>query len=220
MSDTEMEKNRRPIKARETKWAKAIAGKLAAWKIKPNFISCMSVFFAAMAGACYILTVFAGEFPRALLFLGAALFIQARLLCNLFDGMVAVEGGFKSKTGEIFNDFPDRVADPLILISSGYALTGIPHGVELGWFCGALSLFVTYVRILGKSLGTSQYYIGPMAKQHRMFIMTLSSVIAAGMVFKGLEQAVMAIALCIIALGCLVTIVRRTRAVSREIETR
>ena len=47
------------------------------------------------------------ERSRALLLLAAA-GIQLRLLCNLLDGMLAVEEGFKSKTGDIYNDLPDR----------------------------------------------------------------------------------------------------------------
>ena len=56
-----------------------------------------------------------------MLLVGAAVLIQFRLLCNLFDGMVAVEGGLGTPSGILFNDFPDRIADPLILICAGYA---------------------------------------------------------------------------------------------------
>ena len=59
--------------------------------------------------------------------------IQCRLLCNLFDGMVAVEGGKKTNSGELFNDIPDRIADPLILVSAGYAVHMVAYGAELGW---------------------------------------------------------------------------------------
>ena len=34
----------------------------------------------------------------------AAGMIQLRLVCNLLDGMVAVEGGMKTKSGELYND--------------------------------------------------------------------------------------------------------------------
>ena len=64
--------------------------------------------------------------------------MQLRLLCNMLDGMVAVEGGKGSRTGEIYNEVPDRIADPLLLVPAGYAI-GLPYGVELGWMCGALA---------------------------------------------------------------------------------
>jgi phosphatidylglycerophosphate synthase len=60
------------------------------------------------------------------LLLVAVVGVQLRLLCNLFDGMVAVEGGKKSKSGEVFNDMPDRIADPILLVCAGYA--GVARG--------------------------------------------------------------------------------------------
>jgi len=43
-------------------------------------------------------------------------------VCNLLDGMVAIEGGLKTPAGELFNDVPDRISDPLILVGAGYDL--------------------------------------------------------------------------------------------------
>ena len=71
----------------------------------------------------------------------AAVFIQCRLLCNLFDGMVAVEGGKGTPSGELFNDIPDRIADPLILIAAGYATTVVPWAAPLGWAAGLGAVF-------------------------------------------------------------------------------
>lgn len=45
--------------------------------------------------------------------------MQSRLLCNLFDGMVAIEGGKKSANGDLYNDMPDRFADALFIIPVG-----------------------------------------------------------------------------------------------------
>lgn len=44
--------------------------------------------------------------------------IQLRLLCNLFDGMVAIEGGKKSDVGSLYNEFPDRIADSLLIVAA------------------------------------------------------------------------------------------------------
>ena len=54
-------------------------------------------------------------------FVLAAVCVQLRLLCNLLDGMVAIEGGKQSPTGMLYNEFPDRVADSLFLVALGYA---------------------------------------------------------------------------------------------------
>jgi phosphatidylglycerophosphate synthase len=55
------------------------------------------------------------------LLLLAAAGVQFRLLCNLLDGMVAVEVGRKTKGGEVFNELPDRASDVVLLVCAGYA---------------------------------------------------------------------------------------------------
>jgi phosphatidylglycerophosphate synthase len=85
--------DRRPLASRNTRWAQAIARRLAAMSITPNQISQASMAAAALAGVAFWLTSETQDGLRALLFIAAALFCQMRLLCNLFDGMVAVEGG-------------------------------------------------------------------------------------------------------------------------------
>ena len=107
-----------------------------------------------------------------LLPLGAAVCIQLRLLCNLFDGMVAVEQQQRTKSGEIFNELPDRFADAFILAGAGYASTEPGWLVELGWIAAVLALITAYVRSLGAAVGAGQHFLGPMAKQHRMALMT------------------------------------------------
>ena len=42
-----------------------------------------------------------------------------------------------------------------------------------------LAVFTAYVRVLGGSLGLTQHFAGPMAKQHRMFTLTLTTLLAA-----------------------------------------
>ena len=64
-------------------------------------ISILSVVFAACAGTCLFLQVHFANTTCIALLLGAAACTQLRLLCNLFDGMVAVEGGKASRTGDI-----------------------------------------------------------------------------------------------------------------------
>ena len=46
---------------------------------------------------------------------------------------MAVEGGKKTKTGEIFNEFPDRVADIVLFVCAGYCVSYLPWAV---WFAG------------------------------------------------------------------------------------
>ena len=52
--------------------------------------------------------------------------IQLRLIANLLDGLVAVEGGKRTPTGELYNEAPDRIADTAVLVGAGYAVGGSP----------------------------------------------------------------------------------------------
>ena len=98
-----------------------------------------------------------------------------RLVCNLLDGMVAIEGGRKSKVGAIYNEFPDRIADTLFLVPLGYA-AGMPW---LGWACALLAALTAYVRVFGGALGLAQDFSGVMAKQRRMAALTVGLVVQA-----------------------------------------
>ena len=103
-----------------------------------------------------------------------------RLLANLLDGLVAVEHGRKQATGDLWNEVPDRIADVALFLGAGYGLAGLGAtiggealGPLLGWSAAALALATAYVRQLGGALGLAQDFRGPMAKQQRMFVLTL-----------------------------------------------
>jgi phosphatidylglycerophosphate synthase len=215
-----MDTTRRPISTRDTRWAAGIAAFLAARGIRPNTISVASAVFAACSGACLW---YAGDptlVARAWLFAGAAVLIQMRLLCNLFDGMVAIEGGFKTKSGEIFNELPDRFADAFIFIGAGYSSPASNWMPWLGWAAAILSVLTAYVRALGASAGASQHFCGPMAKQHRMAVMTVACLVSAVLAWLNVEFRLIVWALGVIVVGCLFTSFRRTHRIIRELESR
>ena len=216
MSTIQHDGARREVATRKASWAMTIAKKLAGMGLRPNTISIASVFFAALAGACLFLSAGQHGGIASALFVGAILFMQLRLLCNLFDGMVAVECGLKTKSGEVFNDFPDRIADPMILICSGYAAQAVPHAVELAWLAGLLAVVTAYVRLLGSSAGAKQYFLGPMAKQHRMAVMTVAALASA--IVPNHAPQVLTVTLALIAAGCVLTVIRRLVAIVRELE--
>ena len=219
-SMSEMNTPRRPIKARDTLWAAHVAAWLARAGVRPNIISLGSVLFAGGAGLCLVLAGKATGHFQPWLFLTAAALIQIRLLCNLFDGMVAIEGGFKTKSGEIFNELPDRFADAFIFVGAGYATMGLGWAPAFGWLCAVLAVLTAYVRALGASAGASQHFCGPMAKQHRMAVMTLASLASAVLIWFGVEWPVVAGALVLIATGSVITVFRRVARVVRELEAK
>ncbi|NOT60922.1 MAG: CDP-alcohol phosphatidyltransferase family protein [Acidobacteria bacterium] len=200
--------NRRPIKARSASWAQRFAQWLAQRSITPNQISVTSIFFAAI-GAWLLWRV-----PSLVGWLGAAACIQLRLLCNLFDGMVAVEGGKRSAVGELYNEFPDRVADSLLLVALGYA----SGWAWLGWFGALAAALTAYVRLFGGALGFAQDFRGPMAKQHRMFVLTIACVVTVlEDTFNGSCYALL-VAAVVIAVGAVLTCFTRTSAIARQLK--
>lgn len=188
--------------------------------VAPNAISLASLVFAIAAGLCLAWTAQREETTRQLLFLAAAAFIQLRLLCNMLDGLVAVEGGKRTVYGEIFNDMPDRFADVAILVGAGYSITSFSWGHELGWLAATLAVITAYIRLLGGSMGVTQYFVGPMAKPHRMALLTAACVISVFETFLGLGGKTMALALIVMVLGMLVTCVRRTARIVADLKKR
>lgn len=209
---------RRPLKVREVGLAKAFARSLSQKNITPNQISILSVVFAALGAVCLLLSGRYSGMVAMVLLLLAALAIQLRLLCNLFDGMVAVEGGKSTPSGELFNDIPDRIADPLLLVSAGYAISFSGWAVELGWFAGLLAVMTAYVRTLSSSIGAPVNFAGPMAKQHRMATLTIACVAAAVEAMVSGTQWALLLALMLIVVGSAITAVRRSVAAWRYLE--
>ena len=209
---------RRLIRLRSVGWVRAAAAFLARRGVRPNQISVGSVACAA-AGAAMLAG--SGQVQRADVRAGLLLLaggcVQLRLLCNLLDGLVAVEGGLGTKTGELYNELPDRVSDALLLAAAGYATywTGWEH--DLGWAAATLAVCVAYVRALGGQLGVSQQFGGPMAKQQRMFTLTLACTTTAAEVLSGRTPHTMTWALGIIAVGAAFTVARRAVRIAREL---
>ena len=227
MSETD---NRRPLKSRRAAWARLLALQLASADASPDLISAASVAFAALGGALMLWGGLAEAWPlRAVVFVGAAAAIQLRLLCNLLDGMVAVEHGRASSAGPIWNELPDRIADLVLLVAAGYgaAAYAATHGAgglrfvsPLGWLAGALAILTAYVRELCRGLGFDADFGGPMAKPHRMATLTLTCLFSAVEPLWGWRGQGLAIGLAIITLGAALTVARRTLTLARRLSER
>ncbi len=204
---------RRPVKSREQGWSKSLAQNLYRMGLKPNFVSVMSSVFAAGAGFC-IFKSGQGSFFILL----SLVFIQMRLICNLIDGMLAIEHGLKSKVGEIYNDLPDRFSDLFIIVPLGYAIVEKAWALELAWIAGTLAVLTAYVRILGAVAGAPQFFIGPMAKQHRMALINLTMLVAL-IEYNMSSTIVQSFFWCLIilAFGSLITVVRRLRIIFKAL---
>ncbi|CAN7219863.1 CDP-alcohol phosphatidyltransferase family protein [Phyllobacterium sp. LjRoot231] len=207
MSKLEEDVARRPISSRSSSWAIRLSMYLTQAGVTANSISLLSIVFAIVGGA---LIAFVAH-PIA--WLCAAVCVQMRLTCNLLDGMVAIEGGKKTPSGALYNEFPDRICDSLFLVPVGYAV-GFPW---LGWLCALLAALTAYVRVFGGSLGLAQDFSGIMAKQRRMAILT------AGLVAQSMEAPFfgshwsLLVTLAIITIGSFATCITRTITLSRSL---
>lgn len=203
---------RRPVAARNTRWADMCSAWLSARAVAPNAISLAGMAAAIAAGLAFSLTGRGLPVDRALWMSGATL-VAVRLLANMLDGMVALRSGRASPLGELFNEVPDRFSDFAILVGLGYSASGNP---TFGWLAATIAVFVAYVRTAASNAGAPADFRGPMAKQQRMAVVIA---VAAGMAIAPTawheigEIGLPEVALAVISAGGIVTAIRRlTRA--------
>src|SRR5699024_5518317 len=110
-----------------------------------------SVLFAVGGAVALLLSAEAAtDGVRVVWLIVAALCIPLRLLLNMLDGMLAVEKGMHTPTGDLFNEVPDRIADLILLAAAGYAPAAVwsteaaDWGVALGWAAGAAAILTAY----------------------------------------------------------------------------
>ncbi|OBQ58570.1 CDP-alcohol phosphatidyltransferase family protein [Mesorhizobium erdmanii] len=208
--------DRRPLASRDTRWAQATARRLAGLSVTPNQISQGSILAGVLAGTAFWLGGQSDGMVRLLLLLAAALFCQLRLLCNLFDGMVAVEGGKASADGPFWNEFPDRIADIAIMVGIGYGIA-MPG---LGWSAACFSVLTAYVRELGRANEAPSDFSGPMAKPHRMAAATIAALLSSVEFLWNGRNEVLTLALAVIAIGSAATALRRAWRQVRWLKTK
>jgi len=195
---------RRPLKSRGLRFFQELAAFLAKQGATPNGISIVGVVFALLAALAFSSIGSLTGLAERMAWVAGAAMVQLRLVCNLLDGMVAVEHGRATVTGPFFNEAPDRLADVLILLGFAAATQAWVPGLAaaLG------SVATAYTRVLGAELGVGHCFHGPMAKPHRMAILTLATLVFA---FGPATWTMDGVAwvLWLITLGCGITVVRR-----------
>lgn len=203
---------RRPLRSRELSIFQTAAAVLARAGVTPNQISIMSMVFATAPfyffskGVGYELWL-------------AAFGIQLRLLCNLLDGMVAVEHKKGSAIGELFNEVPDRVADTLIILGIGFREGG---NLPLALSAALVAMFTAYVRTTGVAAGAKAHFTGPMAKPHRMALLTALALAAPFLPGEGTYSFVRMSegALWLIVVGGFVTSIRRLLRIADDLRSK
>src|SRR5216110_2263798 len=211
--------DRRPIATRNRKWAQAATTWLAAQNVSPNAISIAGMCACIVAGIALGVTSVA---DYRILWLIAALGAQLRLTANMLDGMVALASGRASKVGELYNEIPDRVSDAAVFIGAGFAWGG---NIALGYIATILAIFTAYIRAAGKIAGAPNEFCGPMAKQHRMLVITLICLYSAitpsswqAISFNSSKIGLMSLGLVVIVVGCVITVIRRVSRITQALK--
>jgi phosphatidylglycerophosphate synthase len=216
--------DRRPIAARERPiWQKA-ASALAAADVSANAISIFGMVVGIAAGAALVATSFpANTTAERMLWLASAAGIQLRLVANMLDGMVAIARQETSPLGELYNELPDRVSDIAIIIGAGYSTGSWPI---LGYLAACVAVLTAYIRAVGKAAGASDLFVGPMAKPHRMFTLTVVSIAMAvlpaawKLSWEPYHVSWPSVGLALIIVGGVVTIYRRLSRIVRHLKGR
>ncbi|MFT5130435.1 MAG: phosphatidylglycerophosphate synthase [Rhodothermales bacterium] len=205
--------DRRPMAARDHRLFVRSAAALARAGVTPNSISIIGMLLGITGGLLLAATAGdVGVLNRRLLFLGAGLLIPLRGICNILDGVVAVNCNQQSPAGELFNEAPDRISDAAMLIGAGYAASSSP---TLGLLAAVLAIFVAYVRAMTKSAGAPQDFCGPMAKPVRIALTTATCILIAFL--PALDPSCMKAVLTLICVGCVVTAIRRLRHAAKHL---
>jgi phosphatidylglycerophosphate synthase len=220
---SEQTSSRRPIGVRTHPWSIAAAKWLSVRGIRPNWISWASIGFAMIAALSFFIAGALTGFWRSL-FLGLAIVgIAARLIANMLDGMVAVEGGLGDADGAVWNELPDRISDALIFVGAGAGLAIADSGPEaLGWIAAIVAIICAYVRELGTHLtaeaGYGPDFSGPLAKQQRMAVIGLGALVGMFEGLWGWDFLAISIALWIVIIGTAYTIYRRTHTLTKRLK--
>jgi len=128
----------------------------------PNIVTLTAVAGSVAAGAA---VSFAGSRPALLLLLPLWLFL--RMALNAIDGMMARELNMSTQLGAVLNELGDAVSDlglylPLAFVyePARWPVVAFSIGAVLTEFSG----------VLGRALGASRHYEGPMGKSDRAFV--------------------------------------------------
>lgn len=212
--------DRRPLKSRGSWWSESLLSRLLTTSITPDQISLASMLFALIAGLSFSLQAL---YPPLFLVV-AAVGIQLRLLCNLLDGMLAVEGGRGSRYGVLFNELPDRVADVLIIVGAGVGyrhaeLCGVSV-LHVAWLSAVLAVGTAYLRVFGASIGAGHCFFGPMAKPHRMALLTGIALFDGAVSAAKVWDSLMPWGLLLMCIGLILTLFRRLSFIQAHISER
>ncbi len=211
-----MDDSRRDVKSRNNNLFHRLSRGLISMGLMPNHISLLSVLFAALGAYGFLLISQGSVLLGAIVtFVG----IQFRLICNLIDGLMAVEGQLSSPQGELYNDVPDRFSDWFLILGTGFVIQSYPQGWNIAWAAATLAILTAYIRVLGASQDVGHDFGGPMAKQHRMAVLNLGVIgtLVEHVLFPGSLGMSLYVSVCVILVGSVITCGLRLFRISKKL---
>ena len=150
------------LKPRFQNLLRPLMRKLASAGITPNIVTIIAIIGSIITGA---IVSQAGARPRLLLLLPAWLF--ARMALNAIDGMMAREMAMSTDLGAVLNELGDAVSDLGLYLPLAFVYEQATWPV-IAFSIG--SVLTEFSGVLGRALGASRRYEGPMGKSDRAFV--------------------------------------------------
>lgn len=150
------------LKPRFQNLLRPLIRKLAAAAVTPNAVTIIAIIGSIIVGA-----IVSQAANQSALLLLLPVWLFARMALNAIDGMMARELAMSTNLGAVLNELGDAVSDlglylPLALVyeQAAWPVIAFSIGAILTEFSG----------VLGRALGVSRHYEGPMGKSDRAFI--------------------------------------------------
>jgi phosphatidylglycerophosphate synthase len=135
---------------------------LARAELTPNIVTVTAIVGSILAGAAVSQST---QKPTLLLLLPGWLFL--RMALNAIDGMMARELGMSTHLGAILNELGDAVSDLGLYLPLAFLYNAAIWPV-IAFSVGAV--LTEFSGVLGRALGASRHYEGPMGKSDRAFV--------------------------------------------------
>jgi len=130
--------------------------------LTPNSVTLLAIGGSIAVGAA---VSFAKSRPALLLLLPAWLFI--RMALNAIDGMMARELAMSTPLGAVLNELGDAISDLGLYLPLAFVYEPATWPI-LAFSIGAI--LTEFSGVLGRALGASRHYEGPMGKSDRAFV--------------------------------------------------
>src|SRR3989454_7815487 len=135
---------------------------MASMGFTPNIVTLIAIAGSVAVG---VAVSFAGSHPALLLLLPLWLFL--RMALNAIDGMMARELNMSTQLGAVLNELGDAVSDLGLYLPLAFVYQPAQWPVVAFSVGGVLTEFSG---VLGRALGATRRYEGPMGKSDRAFV--------------------------------------------------